>query len=127
MGTSIAIICISAALLALSWTSYVSCKRVYEELADLNANLIVLRGRLAVLENLEQESRIKQRENLVKQRMFNESLEHQVWSTKKDVDSSMELLGNTKLSCFGKNAKKNKKFDAAMRHLIARRKQATHD
>lgn len=127
MGTSIAIICISTALVAWSWASYVSYKRVYEELADLNANLIVLRGRLAVLENLEQESRIKQRENLVKQRMFNESLEHQVWCTKKDVDSSMELLGNTKLSCFGKNAKKNKQFDAAMRHLVARRKWATHD
>ena len=69
MGTSIAIICISTALLAWSWASYVSYKRVYEELADLNANLIVLRGRLAVLENLEQESRIKQRENLVKQRI----------------------------------------------------------
>ena len=120
MGTSIAIICISTALLAWSWASYVSYKRVYEELADLNANLIVLRGRLAVLENLEQES-------WMKQRMFNESLEHQVWCTKKDVDSSMELLGNTKLSCFGKNAKKNKQFDAAMRHLIARRKWATHD
>ena len=127
MGTSIAIICISTVLLAWSWASYVSCKRIYEELADLNADLIVLRGRLAVLENLEQESRIKQRENLVKQRMFNESLERQVWCTKKDVDSSMELLGNTKLSCFGKNAKKNKQFAAAMRHLIARRKWATHD
>ena len=61
MGTSIAIICISTALLSWSWASYVSYKRVYEELADLNANLIVLRGRLAVLENLEQESRICRR------------------------------------------------------------------